>query len=76
MACNKCDVFVSKIFGGSLRRFLITRNTAMIIFILESGVNEKLKDNELAAYLSPFQTKSQGFLHGCFQSKLFKVDYI
>lgn len=50
--------FVSKIFGSSLGRFLITRNNSIIKFILESGVNEKLTEKELVAYLSPFQTKS------------------
>ncbi|MCU7616241.1 alpha/beta fold hydrolase [Chryseobacterium sp. PBS4-4] len=48
---------VSKIFGSGLGRFFITRNNSMMKFILESGMNEKLEENEIAAYLSPFKTK-------------------
>lgn len=48
---------VSKIFGSKIGRYFITRNNSMVKFIMESGVNFPLKENELTAYLGPFRTK-------------------
>ena len=46
----------SKVIGSGLGRFWITRYNALAKWLIPAGVNRKLTDRELAAYMGPFPT--------------------
>jgi haloalkane dehalogenase len=46
----------SKLVGSGLARLLITRYNALAKWLIPAGVNRKLTEQELAAYMGPFPT--------------------
>ncbi len=46
----------SKVVGGGLARILITRYNALAKWLIPAGINRKLTEQELAAYMGPFST--------------------
>lgn len=46
----------SKLFGGRLARWLITRYNVLARWLIPAGINRQLTPAELAAYLGPFST--------------------
>lgn len=46
----------SKIVGSGPAKFLITRYNALAKWLIPAGINRKLTDQELAAYMGPFST--------------------
>lgn len=46
----------SHVFGNPLARFLITRYNTLAKWLIPAGINRKLTQLELKAYLSPFST--------------------
>lgn len=46
----------SRVVGGRLARPLITRRNALVRWLIPAGINRKLTDAEMAAYVGPFPT--------------------
>lgn len=46
----------SRIVGSKLSKLIITRYNALARWLIPAGINRKLTEQELAAYLGPFQT--------------------
>jgi haloalkane dehalogenase len=46
----------SKVVGSGPARFLITRYNALAKWLIPAGINRKLTEQEMAAYLGPFST--------------------
>ena len=46
----------SRIIGGRLARYLITRHNALVRWLIPAGVDRTLTDAEMAAYTDPFPT--------------------
>lgn len=46
----------SRIFGSGFARFLITRYNTLAKWLIPAGINRKLTEQELAAYMGPFAT--------------------